>query len=291
VLPHLALDDRLAERGSVFSVRNGVLERQARGRRGAHRGDEPLGLEVLHQVHEALVLFTEQVVLGNADRVEEELGRVRSVVADLLELLGHREPRQRGGHEEERTAVRARLGVGLGEERDEIGARAVGDERLLPVDHVVAALAAGDGADAGDVGTGRRLGHTERRDFLAAKGRLQEFVDLELRSDVGDDRRRHVALHEEPHRHAGRAPARVFLGLRDAEPVVAASAAVLFREMGAENAEVARLLEQRVGEKSVFFPFIGIRTDLALDEGPDHLPELLVLFLEGLEHRPLCPPS
>jgi hypothetical protein len=60
---------------------------------------------------------------------------------------------------------------------------------------------------------------------------------------------------------------------------------VLFREMRAEDAEVARFLEQLVGKKSVFLPLVGIRTDLALDESPDHLPELLVLFLEGLEHR------
>src|SRR5690348_17501175 len=54
----------------------------------------------------------------------------------------------------------------------------------------------------------RGLGHAERRDFLAAQGRLQKFVDLSFRADVGDDRGRHVALHEQTHRHARRAPAR-----------------------------------------------------------------------------------
>ncbi len=187
--------------------------------------------------------------------------------------------------------MRAGVGVRLGEKRHEIAARPVGDERFLAVDDVVAAVAARDRANPGDVGPRRRLGHAERPDLVAPQGRLQELLDLAAGADVGDDRRRHVALHEQAHRHARRAPARILLGLGDAEPVVASPAAVLFGEVGTQDAEVARLLEQLVGEKSVFLPLVGVRPDLAFDECPDHPPELLVLFLKGLEHRTPRRPS
>src|SRR5262249_8215335 len=61
VLPDLALDNRLTEGRALAAVGHGLVERDAgpAERRGA--GDEPLGLEVLHEVHEPEVLFAEQV--------------------------------------------------------------------------------------------------------------------------------------------------------------------------------------------------------------------------------------
>ena len=129
------------------------------------------------------------------------------------------------GTRKKRAAVRAGFGVRLDEQRDEVGARAVGDERLLAVDDVVVAVALRDRLDAGDVAAGVGLAHAERDDLLAAERRLEELLDLLLRAEVADDRRRHVALDEEAHRHAGRTAARQLFGLGDAEPVVAARAA------------------------------------------------------------------
>jgi hypothetical protein len=84
---------------------------------------------------------------------------------------------------------------------------------------------------------------------------------------------------------ACRSTARVFLGLGDAEPVVAAAAAVLLGEVRPQNAKLARLLEELVREESILFPLIGVRTDLALDERTDHRSELFVLFVKWGEHR------
>jgi len=204
VLPDLALDDRLAERAALATVGDGVLDHEERARDGRDASDQPLGLEVLHEVHEAHVLFAEAVAFGDTHVLEEELGRVARLVADLLQRLGDLKALRLGRDEEEAAAVRARVGVRLGEQRDEVGARAVGDERLLAVDHVVAAALLRDGLDAGDVAPGGRLGDAERRDLVAGQRRLQKLVDLLLRAEVADDGGRHVALHEQPHAHAGR---------------------------------------------------------------------------------------
>ena len=65
------------------------------------------------------------------------------------------------------------LGVGLADEDDEVGARAVGDEGLGAVDHVFVAVADRRGADAGDVGAGARLGDPEAADLLALEARVR----------------------------------------------------------------------------------------------------------------------
>ena len=70
--------------------------------------DEALALEVLHEVHEPHVLLAEEVALRDAHVLEEELGGVARVVADLLQLLRDAEALGLRRDEEEAAAVRAR---------------------------------------------------------------------------------------------------------------------------------------------------------------------------------------
>src|SRR5262249_30330782 len=137
VLPNLALDDRFAEGDALPAIRDAGVEHKEGAGEAAHGGDEPLGLEVLHQIHEAVVRLAEEVALRHAHVVEEELRRVARLVADLLELLRNGKTGKVRGNEEERATVSALLWGRLREQRDEVGARAVRDERLLPAQNVV----------------------------------------------------------------------------------------------------------------------------------------------------------
>ena len=183
--------------------------------------------------------------------------------------------------------MRAGLRVRLREERDEVRAAAVRDVRLRAVDDVVVAVPLRDGLDARDVTAGVRLAHAERDDLLASERGLEELLDLLLRTEVADDRCRHVALDEEAHRHARRVPLRELFGLRDAEPVVAARSPVLLRVVGAEETELASALEDLVREDLCLLPFVGEGRELLLRELTNGVPELIVLFAERAGHLEL----
>src|SRR5205085_8901525 len=133
-------DDRLAERLALATVVDRFVDDELHARAARDAGDEALGLEVLHQVHEALILLAEEISLRDPHVLERELRGVARVVADLLQLLRDAEALRLRRDEEERAAVRARFGVRLREERDEVRARAVRDVRLRPVDDVVVAV-------------------------------------------------------------------------------------------------------------------------------------------------------
>ena len=59
---------------------------------------------------------------------------------------------------------------------------------------------------------------------------------------------------------------RQLLGLRDAEPVVAARAAVLLGVVRAEDAELTRALEDLVREELGLLPLVGVGSELLLGE-------------------------
>src|SRR5207244_3147569 len=157
---------------ALAAVSDRLVDDQLHARAGRHARDEAFGLEVLHQVHEALILLTEQVPLRDSHVLERELRGVARVVAELLQLLRDAEALRLRRDEEERATVRAGLRVRLREKGDEVGTRAVRDVRLRAVDDVVVAVLLRDGLDAGDVGAGVRLAHAERSDLLAADGGL-----------------------------------------------------------------------------------------------------------------------
>ena len=77
---------------------------------------------------------------------------------------------------------------------------------------------------------------------------------------------------------------RELLGLRDAEPVVAAGAAVLLGVVRAEDAELAGALEDLVREELGLLPLVGVRRELLLGELADGLAELVVLLAERAGH-------
>ena len=91
--------------------------------------------------------------------------------------------------QEQRDPLVPGVGVGLGDEDAEVGARAVGDEELRARDQVVVAVADRLGPDPGDVGDGIRLGDTEAADILALDAGDEIALFLLVRSEQVDGHR------------------------------------------------------------------------------------------------------
>ena len=79
--------------------------------------------------------------------------------------------------------------------------------------------------------------------------------------------------------------ARQLLGLRDAEPVVAARAAVLLGVVRAEDPELTRALEDLVREELGLLPLVGERSELLRRELTDGVAEVIVLLAKRAGHE------
>ena len=90
----------------------------------------PLLRQVLHQVDEAHALLAEQVLGGHLDVGERQLGGVLGVQADLVQVPAALEALHAALDDQQREALRALVGVGLGHHDHQVGVDAVGDERL-----------------------------------------------------------------------------------------------------------------------------------------------------------------
>ena len=77
------------------------------------------------------------------------------------------------------SPLRPGVGIGHGEDGDQVGDRAVGDEALAAVEQVVVAVTPGAHPNAGHVAAGARLGQAEGGDPLPA-GQAREVARLLL---------------------------------------------------------------------------------------------------------------
>ena len=148
--------------------------------------------QLLHQLDKALAfLVAEQIGRRHAHVVEEQLRRVVRLQADLVEVAAALETFDLVGlDDDQRGALGALRRVGLGDDDDQIGELAVGDEGLRAVDAVVVAVLFRAGLDALQVGAGARLGHGDGADQLAGRHLRQPFLLLLFRAvveDVGRD--------------------------------------------------------------------------------------------------------
>jgi hypothetical protein len=204
--------DRPAERGPLAGVLERLVEHALRAGDAARRADQPLALELPHDVVEAAADLAEGGARGDADVLEGEERRVGRVHPELLEALLAHDAGKVHVDEEEREAVVAGVRVGLRDEHDEVGPVAVRDVRLRAVDDEVVAVPRRPGADAGDVGARVGLGDAEARDSLAADRGREVLLLLLLGAEGEDRRRRHGCARRGPspaRRSArGRAPRR-----------------------------------------------------------------------------------
>ena len=103
-------------------------------------------------------------------------GEVRSPSFSILRET--RTPGVVGVDEERRRAVRPLLGIGHGEEDEQVGDRRVRREHFRPVDPEAVAVGNGAGLHGERVGSGVGLGHGVRGDDLPAAQPRQVFLPL-----------------------------------------------------------------------------------------------------------------
>ena len=131
-------------------------------------------------------------VLGRQRTSLKNSSEVSSAFSPILSSLRPRAEARRlvGLDHHQRDALGAARRVGLGDDDDQIGVLAVGDEGLRAVEHVVVAALLGRACDALQVGAGAGLGHGDGADQLAGRQLRQPALLLLLGAvveDVGRD--------------------------------------------------------------------------------------------------------
>ncbi|VAZ84999.1 hypothetical protein LAUMK42_03830 [Mycobacterium persicum] len=272
----LVLGDRLPEGVALLRVSHRQLEGSNGDTTGARRNVHPADFDAVHHLEEALPRdAAEDVVGGCPITVEDEFGGIDALVAQLVDLPGDHQARShftetRWLFDEERGQVAVRLGfafVGAHQHRHQRRTGAVGQPHLLAIDDVVATgIAAGPGANRGDVGAQFRLRHRERAAALAGGHAWQEALLLL----VGAMLAQHVSHDEVGVEHTGDthpAPGQLFDTQRVSQQRLP-QPAVFFGDHQTEQAHGAHLVDDclRIGVGALQFRRVG--DDLFVDEFP-----------------------
>ena len=230
-------------------------------------------------------LLAEEVLLRHPHVVEEQLGGVLGVLADLVQVAAALEALHAALDHEQRDALVAGVGVGARDDDHQVGQDAVGDERLAAVEDVVVALVDGGGADALEVGAGARLGHRDRGDLLAA-GQVGEPALLLLVVRAGDEVGHDHVVEQRERRAVDAAVGHLLADHHVVAEVGRAPAAVLLVELEAEQSLRAGLGPDLAVDDPVLLPLVVVGDDLLVEEGADRVAEGLVLLVEDLaRHR------
>ena len=180
------------------------------------------------------------------------------------------------------------LRVGLGDHDHEVAQDAVGDERLGAVEDPVVAVLLGVRLQPLQVRPGAGLRHGDRGDDLAVDEAGQPALLLLVGRQVQQVGRHDVVVEREA--HAATADADDLLG-DDAvvAEVLDPAAAVLLRDVGAEQALLAGLEPHLAGDDAGLLPLRVVRRDVLVAEGPDAVAEGFVLgFVETSLHGTGC---
>ena len=249
---------------SLPDVIDGQRDRPLHHRHGMVGDDHPLLRQFLHELDEALAFLEAEQVLGRQrDILEEQLRGVGGIEAELLELAAAAETRRVGGfHHHQRDALGALLRIGLGDDDDQVGVLAVGDEGLRAVEQVAVALLHRRGADVLQVGAGAGLAHGDGADHLAAGELGQPALLLLLGAEAQDVGRDDPGMQRRAEGvHAGEAVGAVDDRLMGE---CAARAAVFLGDHGAEQARLPGLGPDLAWKDLVFVPLVDMRREFGL---------------------------
>ncbi len=163
-----------------------------------------------------LLLPAEQVIGGEPDAGELELGGVGRAAAELVELAHHLQSGGTAGHDEQRLAFVAQFLVDDRVDHVDVGDAAVADPHLVAVDDPVCvragAVPAGRGAQVADVAATLGLGDRQRGELEVARG--SEALRSPLQHLLGGGRLPDRRERERGHHHGqsdARAPPEQFL--------------------------------------------------------------------------------
>ena len=260
------LRDGPAEGLALLGVAERVLHGGARDADAAGRDIDAAELQPAERMAQPLTfLQPDQAVGGYPVVLEDELGGIDALVAELLQLAADTEARPFLGKEEAHAPVaRTRLGVGLDQQREAGAVDAVGNPDLGAVHDIIAAVAPRGGADRLQVGAAIRLGEREAAPDLPGGEARQPGPLLLLRAEAQHGRRHdEVRVEDAGERHPhGRDPfhdARIGRGA-EAEP------AVFLRDDGAEQAELLHPLDDVGGPGVAVLERQHMRAHVAVEE-------------------------
>lgn len=242
-----------------------------------------------HGDGEALALGAEQGGGRDADVLQDQLGGGLAAQAELAVDRAAGEAGGVRGDEEGGDALVTRGVIGAGEQQDDIGPGAVGDEHLGAVHDVVVAVADRAGGEVSGVGAGARLGEAEAAERLAGGEPGQPRPLLLLGAPGGEGLGDQAEGDGDDAAHGGVAAAE-FLGDEAVREVVAARTAVLLRDGEPEEADGAELLDDRPVGLLGAVPRDGVRGDLACDEVLGE-PPYGFLLLAQFQIHPVPPQS
>ena len=175
-------------------------------------------------------------------------------------------------------ALRAGLRIGLGHDDHQVGQKAVGDEGLRAVDHVLIAIEHRGGLHPLQVGTGARLGHGDGSDHLAGHQFRQVFVLQRFTAVMQDVRRNDVRMQGKT--DAGQPQAPHLFDHHRAVEKVRPQPAVLFRQMRAQHPRLPCLVPEFAVDIALFFPLPMERHRLFFEERSHAVAKKFVLGTE-----------
>ncbi|SIC72411.1 Uncharacterised protein [Mycobacteroides abscessus subsp. abscessus] len=148
--------------------------------------------KLLHQLNEPLAFSRTQEVLNrNVHIFEIELGGVLSALTDLVQHPTPPKARSIAFDQNQRDSVRSGSRVGLGDDDDQVGLSAIGDECLGTVDNVFVSNAQCLGRNRLEIGARAWLRHRNRANHLTSCQSGQKtfllLVGAILEQVVGDD--------------------------------------------------------------------------------------------------------
>ncbi|MNR11861.1 hypothetical protein D3C85_1281800 [compost metagenome] len=147
----LEVPDGLVEGLAVLDIFHRLLE-QALKLGGTVKGDDQAFLrQLFHQVHEALVLFAEQVTHRHAYVVEKQFGGIGGGLTDFFQLAPPAETLGVAIDHDQAATLGTGSWVGLAHHHDLVAGQAVADKGLAAVDYPFVTVAYGGGADGLEV--------------------------------------------------------------------------------------------------------------------------------------------
>ena len=250
------------------------------------RQHHALVIEPRHQHVHALALGAEDVLVGHLDILEGDLGGVRAAHAELVEMradgeAGHLALDQEGG-----DAARPGLRVGLGIDHQHGGVGRVGDPVFRSVQHEAVVALLGAQAHRDHIRARPGLGHGEAADMLA-RDQLGEILGLLLGRAVQRDLvDAEVGMRAVAERDRGAGP-RNLLDSHGMRQIAHSGATVFLGDGDAQQAKLAHLLPQRVGESVLAVDLGGHRRHPLLRPAMHHLAQRFD-FLGAVERHRSC---
>ena len=251
----LKIPDGLAKSLAVLDEVQGRLQRLFDAGHGTHRDDKAFLRKLAHQLVEAFALFPAQHIFRRYEYiVEKQFRRVGRVEPYLVELLAALESFCAFGLEQhQRNALGPFIGIGLGDDDDEVRGLAVGDVGFRAVDAIAVPILQRSRGDALQIGPNAGLGHGNRADQFAAYQLWQILLFLlfgamahEIGQDHGVVQRCGKALHS---------VLRLLVDYDHFVPEVAAMAAVFLGHRHTQQSRLPRFVPESAFDLPVLAPF------------------------------------